>query len=72
MALVLDSTLKIDGKVYPEGTAFNGLPKKVKEAARDAGIVASKISQEEIDELATLDEADLSDDEDEDGVEEAK
>lgn len=39
MALVLDTTLRSDGKTYEEGSPVKGLPKKVQELVKELGVV---------------------------------
>lgn len=64
MAVVLDTRLKMDGKVYEEGSDAKSLPAKARKFAKDNGLLKTVVDPEE---LEVLDE-----DEDEEPEAEAK
>lgn len=59
MAVVLNTTLKMDGKVYEEGRDVQSLPNKVKKYVKDNKLYKHVVDEEDIE----LEEEESEDDE---------
>lgn len=57
MAVVLNTTLKMDGKVYEEGSEASSLPSKVKKFAKDNDLLVAVVDPDEVDELEEEEES---------------